>query len=396
MRAQDEHQLTRDQARSARLELGARLRRRRPEIEQATLTRVYAVTGAVERTNPSYAQGLRDAVAAAVELALVALEDRPRRSLPVPAALLEQARRAGIEGIGLDTVLRRYFAGYTLLGDYVIEEAEKTGLFGKAELQSLLRDQAAVFDRVVAAVSAEHNRARSERHVGIEAGRIGMVERLLDGELMDLSQIPYPFEGHHLGLIAAGKNPSVAIEAIAKRLGMRHLLVRHAEGTVWAWFGARLSPDSSEVERALRQASPPVCASLGEVGENLSGWRMTHRQASAALPIAIERGLPCLRYGEVAVLASMLADDLLMASLRKIYLDPLATARDGGESARQTLRTYFRKEQNVSSTAAALGVNRQTIAKRLRAVEDRLGRSLNSCSLELRAALMLDDPAPPE
>jgi DNA-binding PucR family transcriptional regulator len=78
-------------------------------------------------------------------------------------------------------------------------------------------------------------------------------------------------------------------------------------------------------------------------------------------------------------------------SLRQLYLEPLAGERDGGEVLRETLRAYFEAERNVSSAAAALGVKRHTVTNRLRAAEEKLGRSLNVCAGELDVALHLED-----
>jgi hypothetical protein len=98
-----------------------------------------------------------------------------------------------------------------------------------------------------------------------------------------------------------------------------------------------------------------------------------------------------VRYGDVALLASMLCDDLLSTSLRQLYLDPLKGERDGGKVARKTLRAYFSARRNVSSTAAALGVSRRTIGNRLHAIEERLGRELDSSAAELEAVLRLEE-----
>jgi DNA-binding PucR family transcriptional regulator len=76
--------------------------------------------------------------------------------------------------------------------------------------------------------------------------------------------------------------------------------------------------------------------------------------------------------------------------LRSLYLEPLERERGGGEAARDALRAYFAADRNVSSAAAMLGVSRQAVAKRLRSVEERLGRSLASCGTELEAALRLE------
>jgi DNA-binding PucR family transcriptional regulator len=45
---------------------------------------------------------------------------------------------------------------------------------------------------------------------------------------------------------------------------------------------------------------------------------------------------------------------------------------------------------NASATGAALGIARQTVASRLRAAEERLGRPLEGCAAQLETALRLD------
>ena len=83
-------------------------------------------------------------------------------------------------------------------------------------------------------------------------------------------------------------------------------------------------------------------------------------------------------------------DELLASSLRKLYLEPLEAERDGGEVARETLRAYFAADRNVSSAAAILDVERRTVSNRLRSIEQRLGRQLSSCAVELSIALRLE------
>jgi DNA-binding PucR family transcriptional regulator len=130
---------------------------------------------------------------------------------------------------------------------------------------------------------------------------------------------------------------------------------------------------------------------IGEPSQGPAGWRLTHRQAQAALLIALRSSEAIVRYSDVAVLASMLQDELLTASLRQLYLEPLAVGRDKGRALRETLRAYFAAERNISSTAAALGVNRHTVTNRLRVIEDRLECPLGSCAMEIDAALRLEN-----
>jgi hypothetical protein len=383
----------------ARAELSARLRERRPEIEQAVLTRAFAVSDAnqpveIESLDPEYLQGLRGAIAAAVDFGLEVIERGEERAPSPPPALLAQARLAARYGVGLDTVLRRYSAGYFLLSDFLVEEAERGGLRG-ADLQRLLRAQAAL-DRLLAAVSKEYAREERERPHTSEQRRAERIERLLAGELLDTSDLAYEFECFHLGAIACGPGIGNALRDLATSLDCRLLTACRGDEVLWAWLGARRGPDPEGLRRHARALWPEgATLAIGEPAQDLSGWRLSHRQAKAALPIALRGPDSFVRYADVALLASVLQDDLFATSLRQIYLEPLERERDGGEVARETLRAYFAAGRNVSSAAAALEINRNTVASRLRAVEASIGRPLGSCGPELETALRLgelDDP----
>jgi hypothetical protein len=109
------------------------------ELEAAILTRIYNDGNPIEAADPEYAEGLRAAVPIALEYCLTCIERGEASPPPIPTALLSQARIAARNGIALDTVLCRYFAGYTLLGDFAIEEVDVAGLRRGAELKRLLR-----------------------------------------------------------------------------------------------------------------------------------------------------------------------------------------------------------------------------------------------------------------
>jgi len=166
----------------ARAELAQRLHERRPEIEQAVITRAFAVSGTgepvdVSNADPAYLDGLRRTIAAAVEFALEVIERGEERAPPPPPLLLAQARLAARYGVGLDTVLRRYSAGFLVFSDFLIATAEEVGMQG-AFLQRVLRAQAAL-DRILAAVSEEYAREQAERPSSSEERRGELVERLL-------------------------------------------------------------------------------------------------------------------------------------------------------------------------------------------------------------------------
>jgi hypothetical protein len=369
--------------------LVARLRARVAEIEAVTMTRVVAIAEPL-RDNPEYAVGLREAVSAAIDHGLVSLESRPPVS--VPAATVSQARLAARMDVPLDTVLRRYFAGYTLLLDFIMAEARAIGLDG-LQLQELLRAQSLVHERVVAAVSDEYGRERRLR-IESEAGRrASVVRRLLAGEVLDDTSLGYKFDRyHHHGLVVCGPGGDDAVRDLAGRRDCRALTVTVAPGVTWAWLGA-IEPLDSKVltEDASTLGKTPTSLAIGEPAPGMAGWRLTHRQAQAASAVAARTGDRAVRYSDVALVASVLQDEVLAASLDAMYIAPLAEERDGGEAARRTLRAYFGARRNVSSAAAALGVNRQTVSKRLRVIDERLGGALDSNGAALETALRLAD-----
>jgi len=370
--------------------LQERLLARRSEIRTAVLTRIYAVDDPTDSGDPVYLDGLRTAVTVAIDHALAGLDASQRNPPPIPPELLVQARMAARNGIGLDTVLRRYFAGYALLGDLLIEESEATGIEA-AVLKDFLGDQAVRFDRLSVAISAEYARESENRPQTSEERRAELVEGLLAGERHDPSELSYDLTGTHLGLVGKGFDAADTIRSLATLLDRRLLMVRADADTVCAWLGGRRQMSLDDFQRVV---AAPVAAesslSIGEPGEGQDGWRLSHHQAKAALPIAQRHRGTVVRYADVALLATVARDELLSTSLHQLYLSPLDAERAGGKVARATLRAYFASGRSVSSAAATLGVNRNTVTNRFRSIEETIGRPLDTCATEIDVALRLE------
>lgn len=375
-----------------RARLFAGLNERRVEMERAILARVCAVSGPAEPDDGEYMEGLRGAVTAGVGYGLAGVERGEDPTRPIPAGLLSQARKAARSGVALEVVLRRCFAGFTVFGDFLMQTAEDGIALQGHALGRVVHAQSALLDPLVAAVVDEHTRERGHRQLSSPQQRqVKQVKKLLAGESADPGELAYEFGDWHIGAIARGDDASATLRRFAGAADRRLLLVRPDGETAWAWFGGRRRIELAEADlRGPRDEPGDALIALGEPARGIEGWRLTHQQASAALRVTQIGARGIVRYAEVGLLASISQDRVLASSLRQMYLAPLANGRDGGVALRETLRAYFSAGRNISSAASALGLSRQTVRTRLHAIEDKLGRSLDSCAPEIEVALRLE------
>ena len=376
-------------AESARRELGVRLRQRCPELEVALRARVHdAVPDPLATSDAEYVAGMAVAVSEVLAAGLVAIERGEVGGEPMPPAMAAQARRAARIGVSIDTILRRYAAGHTLLGEYVLSEADSRLRAGVPPTLTVLRGW---LDHLMASIAAEYRLELERVNRSGERRLLGRVIGLLDGSSTDITEMAYDFDGWHTGLIAQGGGGASLLRRLGLRLGLETLEVARTDETTWMWLGGGRPVAFADVERCV---SPGALAGLsvavGEPARGIAGWRLTHQQARAALPIAIQTPDRLLRYGADPLVASALQDETLRASLAQIYVDPLSADTDGGAAARATLRAYFAARGNVAAAAQGLMVDRHTVERRLRKVEERLDRPIHLCSPQLELALRLD------
>ncbi|MGE5335964.1 MAG: helix-turn-helix domain-containing protein [Nitrososphaerota archaeon] len=367
----------------------AGLRKRRSALEEIAEARIWKIGARPLDQHTDYAQGLRLAIAAALEFGIHQIESIDVEGSVVPEAVLTQARAAAQHEIGLETVLRRYVAGYSVFVDCLMEEAARCSL-GRSELQRIVAEETIALDLLLAAVSAEHEETEALRRRGAEGRRVQRLRRLLDGELVAVDDLNYPFGGYNLAVVALGSEVEQHLRRVAKAIDRAVLTVRVGEERVWGWLGGQRAFTRMEhqaISSLVRGDGETI--GLGEPCVGLDGWRLSHRQARAALGVAESTSETMVRYGDVAVVASAQRDRLLALSLQEIYLKPLAEGRDGGAKSRATLRAYIDAGRNVSSTAAALGVSRRTVTKRIQDIEDKLGRPIALAIPALDTALRL-------
>jgi hypothetical protein len=364
------------------------------EIEESIFARVCdAVPDQAGDRDIEYATGLRDAITGALEFVLTGIEHGRHSPAVIPPATVAQAQRAVRNGVSLGTVLRRYTAGYALLGDFVLEEAQSSN--HEAGLRELLGAQASSFERLTATIAEEYGRELKRTARSPARHRIELVQRLLAGEASPelTHELGYDLDGWHLAAIATGPDPIDALEGLRAALHARMLSVTASEQITWAWLASghrKIEPP--EIERFVTAEgwSKDVSLAAGEPGRQLAGWRTTHQQAQAAHMVLRRSQRRFARYGDVALLAAVLKDQALVRALLDTYLVPLQDSREGHSVLQETLRAYCVAGRNISATATTLNVARSTIESRLRTIEERLGRTLHPYPPELEIALHLD------
>jgi hypothetical protein len=373
-----------------RAELVARLRARCGEIEDTVYNRVLKMADPVEGDDPEYRAYLRATVAESIDYALLGIERGEEWEGTIPEAAAVQARRAARNGVKLDAILRRYAAGDRLVGEFVVDEAAR---LPNEAMRHLMRAQGPHVDRMMASVATEYM-DELERIRRSPAQRIAeRVQRLLASDSpVDAAGLDYELDAWHLGLVVTGSRPDVAARTLAAGLNRQSLVVAQGNDSAWAWLGGRERLAVIEVERyQAAGVLGDATLAVGEARRGIEGWRLTHYEARAAQQVMLRRPQPLIQASDVVLLAAVLRDELLAKSLRETYLAPLDDHGDSGLGLRETLRAYFDAGFNAATAAAALEVDRHTVQRRLRKVEEALGRLLHSCHAELEVALVLED-----
>ena len=342
---------------------------------------------------PELAEALSAGARPSILAELVAMQDDAALPDRCPAVDAEGARLAARFGVPIDSATWVYRVGHSVQWESwfrLIERHERDAEARRALLEVGSRFFFAYADRMSRWATEEYTAERDRMLRGREQRRVNLVRELLAGRDVDAGGLEYNLEFHHLGVIAWGSDAADSVRALAKSLDRRLLIVGAAEETWWAWLGGRVYL-SDRGRATLRRWRPPQGTrfAFGDEAAGREGFRSTHEQAVAAHRIASAAERPVTHYEDVAleVLAGQdpeRARAFVARELRGIDGEDVRSRR-----LRETLRAYFAAHQNAATAAAALGIHEQTVAQRLRAVEQRTGRSVAARRAELDTALRL-------
>jgi PucR C-terminal helix-turn-helix domain/GGDEF-like domain len=343
---------------------------------------------------PDLAEALSEGARPSILAELVAMQEEAALPDGCPAVDAEGARLAARFGVPIDLAIWIYRVGHSVQWEgwfRLVERHEGHAEARRALLEAGSRFFFAYADRMSRWATEEYMAERDRMLRGREQRRVNLVRELLAGQNMDAGGLDYDLSLHHLGAIAWGPEAADSARALAKSLDRRLLIVGAADETWWAWLGGRSSL-SERGRTTLRRWRPPhgTWFAFGEEAAGREGFRSTHEEALAAHHIASAEEPLVTHYEDVAleVLAGQdpeRARAFVSRELRGIDGEDVRSRR-----LRETLRAYFAAHQNAAAAAAALGIHEQTVAQRLRAVEERTGRNVAARRTELETALRLD------
>jgi hypothetical protein len=338
--------------------------------------------------DPESAAGLRLAASEVVKVLQLRLGEDDVWPRELPPGIAVPIQYMAREGWPLDRVLRGLTLVSTTFGEFVVERLDQL-----REPEATVRYIASLRglndDRMMAAFAAEYEGELERLRQAPSRRLVERIEGLLEGGLGDFADLKYRLEDWHVGLILMGPNAELDCRRLAERLGCQMLALPRPDEIVWAWLGAPRLISFGKLEQAASGESGPLAVAAGEPRHGLDGWRTTHREARAAATVAALAGARLTRYSDVALLASCLINEVAAKSLLDRFLHPVHERRDG-EALRGTLRTYLDLDCNAASAAAALHVDRHTVQRRLRRIEESVGEPISTRRTEFDVALRLE------
>jgi hypothetical protein len=331
------------------------------------------------------------AVFEAVSFGLEALATSVPGAL-LPPAPLTQAERAARVGIPLEVLMKRHHAGQEMLLGVIRSEIAKSKHAEPGAAVEIMLALQARGNRLTEAVLDAYRREAVRTPSSPDERRARLVQQLLSGASQDTAKLDYPFDRvWHTCVIAAGSAGAQAVETIATALKPARLVVPQGKALVRAWFGGSVPVETGAIEKIVLAMAPgSLTLALSEPAKDLDGFRLAHRQAQAALRVALVEQRLVARWVDVALLTHWVADPPLAAAFVDACLGPLNALRNKGAQARETLRALFEAGGQAANAAAKLGVHRHTVDRHVKAIEEQLGYLPFDRHAELGLALRLE------
>lgn len=357
------------------------------EVEEAVIARMQHSGLDIPPPDTEGLMGIRPSARESLNTMIESFEQGDDWDPSLPPALAAQIRYGARRGVPLEAVMRSVAIIGSVFVDAMLQRLDERD--AKAVVKYAAAWQSRNLDKVMMKFAAEYTAELDRLNQSPTRDLGNQVKRVLEGHPGDADFLDYRLDACHIGLIAIGEGVDLVFRRLTEMAGCDLLIVPDSANTFWVWLGAPRQLEFSEFERSLSARDASLTVSAGEPREGVVGWRLTHLEAEAAAPVAQLEGPGLVRHSNVALLASALRNEATGRSLVDRYLKPLDRHRDVSD-LQKTLRVYFELGCNAASTASALGVNRHTVQRRLRRVEEAIGEPLAARQAEYSVALQLE------
>jgi hypothetical protein len=326
-----------------------------------------------------------------------------------PEPAVAYAREFVRRGLPVERLLRTYQVGQTCFYRRFTETIRAR--IADPETVALAMEQGArwtfeFLDVILPGLVRRYAEERDRWVRSAAAVRQETVQALLAGTDPDLEatsqRLGYRLGWHHRAFVlwqegggegdAAGAALERGAAELAARLGAGDsLLVPFGPRLVSGWLG------SHEPLPQLPAADPPAIGgdarvAFGTSAEGLVGFRRSHDEAMQARRVArLAAAGPgsVTAYADISLVALATADLDRAQRFIAAELGPLAGPEGATPRLAETARAYLEEQSSPRRTAQRLGVHENTIANRIRNVEELLGRPLDQRVPETLVALRL-------
>ncbi|WP_442624520.1 PucR family transcriptional regulator [Parasphingopyxis sp.] len=238
-------------------------------------------------------------------------------------------------------------------------------------------------------IRASHRRESDRFHNDPDTRRHHLIRQLLAGELIDeiaaAHTLQHPLNARHVAVILWGADETgdtggfdEALEMLARASAARYTLrMPVTRRRVIAWLSSHGPLQMQALDQVV--LPPGVLASASGERAGLDGFVQAHSDATKAAAFA--RAVPgsgrsrveTFEDTELIILLSNAPEERDRFVLRT--LGPLAAPDPRLDILRETLRVYLATGCSQSRTSECLGVHRNTVAYRLRSIDDILPSS---------------------
>jgi hypothetical protein len=310
-----------------------------------------------------------------------------------PARDAEGTREVARLGLPLDWLFLGFRVGHRCHWEAWSDLVE-TRVHDPARRRELLERGSGFFfdyvERLTSLVAEEYERER-QRNLRDDGERRGLlVYELLQGAEVDPESLGWPLDHNHLGVLAWAEGGDEAAREFGAMLGRPVMVIAAGvEGSWFAWVSGKRQLTDDDDRRIAEFRPNRGRLALGLEAAGAQGFRLTNRQARRAGWVAWYTDSPLTRFQDVALEALAIEDAESARAFVATELDGLDDDSTRSTRLRETLVAYFNADQNAAAAAASLGVHQQTVANRIRAVEELLGEQVPSRRAELDLALRL-------